>query len=680
MPHKIAFSLLFSISMLCGQLIAQSQGDSININLPSFTIQGFSRGVPVHRQAVSISIISSETLNQFSQQDPVMAWNAEPGVSLEQRAIGSYRLAIRGSALRAPFGVRDVKIYWNGLIYNAANGTAAFNLLSNTQLQNAEIIKGPSGSLYGAGLGGVVHLNNFSANQTDFISAGPTVGSFGLFQTQTQGQINYGKLSTFFSFDNLNNNGFRDHNAINRQVFQLSTQYQINQKNKLSLHVLYSDLNYQIPGGITLAQFNENRRQARAESAPQNSSIEQKTALVGLSYTSYFNPNFTQTTHINYSYTDFDNPFILDYKKEIDNELGVRNQWTYYLNQKYFNWQFDAGFEYQFGNNNANNFGNVNGAADTVRFKDLLQIHRTTIFGQMQLAYKKWKLTAGLSSNLLQYQVNRSVNALGAPFDFTRNFNNELVPRLSVQHNWNNNNMTFFSVSEGFSPPTFDEIRTNEGSINQNLEAERGRTFEIGHKRYTNKLKLDITLFQNNLRQTITTFVNENGVVLFQNSGETRQLGLEFSSDLLLFKQKSKGLQQINLKIGYQYYDFTFRNYSQRENNFSGNMLTGVPKHTIDNILQVKLFKQLSWHLHYRYVSDVPLNDGNTVFADAFSLFNSGLVQPVTLKKIKLRAQVGVENIFDVAYSLGNDLNAFGARFYQPAPGRNFFISLKASL
>ena len=33
----------------------------------------------------------------------------------------------------------------------------------------------------------------------------------------------------------------------------------------------------------------------------------------------------------------------------------------------------------------------------------------------------------------------------------------------------------------------------------------------------------------------------------------------------------------------------------------------------------------------------------------------------------------GVENATDRRYSLGNDLNAFGGRYFQPAPGRNYY-------
>lgn len=38
----------------------------------------------------------------------------------------------------------------------------------------------------------------------------------------------------------------------------------------------------------------------------------------------------------------------------------------------------------------------------------------------------------------------------------------------------------------------------------------------------------------------------------------------------------------------------------------------------------------------------------------------------------------GIDNILNQKYSLGNDLNAMGGRYYNAAPTRNFYIGVKA--
>ena len=45
--------------------------------------------------------------------------------------------------------------------------------------------------------------------------------------------------------------------------------------------------------------------------------------------------------------------------------------------------------------------------------------------------------------------------------------------------------------------------------------------------------------------------------------------------------------------------------------------------------------------------------------------------------KNMLELFTGLDNVFDELYSLGNDINAFGRRFYNPAAGINFYAGAK---
>mgnify|MGYP000235035309 FL=1 len=83
------------------------------------------------------------------------------GLRFEERAPASYRIALRGSSLRAPFGIRNIKIYWNDFPLTEPTGSTFLNLLDPIQFREAEVLKGPSGSLYGAGNGGVLLFRSF---------------------------------------------------------------------------------------------------------------------------------------------------------------------------------------------------------------------------------------------------------------------------------------------------------------------------------------------------------------------------------------------------------------------------------------------------------------------------------------------------------------------------------------
>ena len=72
----------------------------------------------------AIAILNAQDLTRTNNTSFVTALNMQAGVRMEERSPGSYRMAIRGSALRAPFGVRNVKVYWNQMpLTDAGNNT-----------------------------------------------------------------------------------------------------------------------------------------------------------------------------------------------------------------------------------------------------------------------------------------------------------------------------------------------------------------------------------------------------------------------------------------------------------------------------------------------------------------------------------------------------------------------------
>ncbi len=107
----------------------------------------------------SVGIVGPRAFQRSSPTTFTNAVNTVPGVRMEERSPGSYRFSVRGSLLRSPFGVRNVKFYWNGIPFTDANGNTPLNSLDYASVGRMEIIKGPGSSVYGAGTGGVVLLS-----------------------------------------------------------------------------------------------------------------------------------------------------------------------------------------------------------------------------------------------------------------------------------------------------------------------------------------------------------------------------------------------------------------------------------------------------------------------------------------------------------------------------------------
>ncbi len=80
---------------------------------------------------------------------------------------------------------------------------------------------------------------------------------------------------------------------------------------------------------------------------------------------------------------------------------------------------------------------------------------------------------------------------------------------------------------------------------------------------------------------------------------------------------------------------------------------------------------------NFFYSGPIALNDANSVYASDYSLLGIRLGYKMSrARKIQWELFTGAENIFDVKYSLGNDINAAAGRYYNLAPGRNYYAGI----
>jgi iron complex outermembrane receptor protein len=655
---------------------------SLSYSLSDFTVTAFETERPLLKQSAAISLVGEQDFSRFNETSIVNSFNTKPGIRIEERAPASYRVSIRGSSLRAPFGVRNVKIYWNEVPFTAPDGTTALNLLDLSNIRTAEVIKGPSGSIYGAGNGGVINLKSAADPKGGLVSAEFGGGSFGLNRSRIAISQQVGKGGFEASLVKQKLDGYREHSAMDRTVFQLGGFMPVSQKQELRTQLLVSDLDYQIPGALNAQQLAEDPTKARPGSVNQNSSIAQKSVFASLGHLYRFSEKAQNNTTLYLTTNDFENPFILDYKKELGFGYGGRTRFTFDWNLAGKPFRIIAGGEYQTALTDAQNFGNRNGLADTVRFADKLKATQGFLFQQAEWEpTEKILLTLGLSQNFSSFEIDRQINASGGPTGIqTRTFDPILIPRLAANYSLNTYSSVFGSISSGFSPPTIDEVRTNEGSLNLDLEAERGVNYELGYRLGKSRLNVDVTAFYFKLNETITTFTNAQGVVLFRNSGSTDQKGIEAAIDYVFIQQSVGFIRNFKAGTAFTGHYFQFKDYEQRGNDFSGNDLTGVAPNNLVSKLDFRFAGGFYLNFTHQFTDEIPLNDANTVYQDAYNLVNSrlGIIQNLG-KRTVIELYAGVDNLLNESYSLGNDLNPFGGRFYQPAPKRNYYGGLKAS-
>ena len=127
---RAIFTIILAIA-ITSSLTAQediSTSDSSDI-LEQVVVKGYEYNRKLIDVPAPIAVISKAQFNRFNNISLLPALNTVSGVRMEERSPGSYRLNIRGSSLRSPFGVRNVKVYYNNIPYTDPGGNTFFNQL-----------------------------------------------------------------------------------------------------------------------------------------------------------------------------------------------------------------------------------------------------------------------------------------------------------------------------------------------------------------------------------------------------------------------------------------------------------------------------------------------------------------------------------------------------------------------
>ena len=668
---------------VAGHASAQISIDSV-VDMENVTVKGFESNSKIKAVPASISVISKKDFQQVSTFSMLPAFNMIPGVRMEERSPGSYRLSMRGSLLRSPFGVRNVKIYLNDFMLTDAGGNTYINLLDISGIEKAEVIKGPAGSLYGAGTGGAILLStpsfmNDQSLDTSAFHIALSGGSYGTANEQVRYRFQSKNFTSVLSQVHNQSDGYRQQSRLRKDNIQYAFKSQSNAKISTEGIVLLSDLFYQTPGGLNPAQFAANPRQARPatqvlpSAIEQHASVRNRTALVGFTNTYTLSDRWKTVTSFTTSFTSFINPFITQFEKRTESNIGLRTKLIYEKNNAAWPLQWVTGAEVQRGNYKIDSSGNNKGVTDGNSVVDRVAAKQLFAFSQLSLTPVRFiKIQTGLSVNAYDYQLER-IKGLPNVNNVPIKFNPQVLPRVALMFDPISFLGLYLQFNKGYSAPTIAEIRPSAGGIYAGLQAEYGWNTELGIKLSAihNRLSWVASVFDFRLKDAIVRQVNGNGAEYFMNAGSTIQKGFESQLELVIVhKSNEKGLHYLKVDQSATLNNFLFKDYDIAGNNFDGKKMTGVPNKVIGLNIDAAYFHGFYTTLNFNYVGKLPLNDGNTATAEDYRIWRLKTGLKKQIKRKQFDFFILLDNIGNEKYSLGNDLNAFGSRYYNCAPGR----------
>ncbi|WP_430814741.1 TonB-dependent receptor [Carboxylicivirga sp. RSCT41] len=640
------------------------QLDEVTINAP-VTILSEQQwpGSIVHIDSLTIHAGNSFLLSQ--------QLNNMPGVLMQQGALNTSRITIRGIGSRTPYNSNRIKAYWGDIPITDGDGVTSIEDIGFNDINSIRILKGPSSALYGAGLGGVVLIDPWHRTTRTSLTANSETGSYGTFSNQLSAAIKHNKGTTGITANHLTSDGYRDNSEYERFNITLKARYSLGTH---ILHYLYNYryLNAHIPSSLDSIDFyNQPEKAADSWAAIEGYEKSQRQILnIGLS--SGLGNRLSNSLNLFGITTGLDElrPFNrLDEKKRA---IGIRNKLTYQTGR----FRLTAGLEAMNEFNTIKLYGVKPTNEGQLLSENDIERRYINLFGLLDIdVTDKLIIQTGLNFNSTAYKNEDQSTGQESNHQYPAT----LSPRLGINYALTNTSNLFAAAGHGFSTPSVEEAQMPDGSFNASVKPEEGYHFDIGYRyeSVNNKTKADLTVYWMKLNNLLVTKRESEEIFYGINAGETSHKGLEVSAwhqllintnNTIVFKGTFSG--SIN-----QFEDFTDDgvNYSQKH-------LPGIPEYTAHLSADYTL-KHSHFHFNYQFFGQQYLNDSNSKTYTDHSVLNGKVSHRIQIAGLSGSLYLGINNIADNHYASMLLINApsFGSkppRYYYPAPPRNWYAGI----
>lgn len=682
--------LLFSLSIF-GQTKAEDSLLQNQQSLPEILIQSTPIINKLQRVPAAVNVITAQELERGDQTSLRNELNKLPGVFMQQGALNTSRITIRGIGARSPYGTNRIKAYFEGIPITSGEGETTLEDIDLNLIDGIEIIKGPASSSYGSGLGGVIHI---SAKKPvlNSVQASGMGGSYGLFNYGSTISLANENSGISVGYYNLSKDGFRDNSGYRRQNLSLYGTTEINDRHSLALFSNLTRLKAFIPSSLNAEDFKNNPEKAAFTWGKAKGYESYDKANVGLSYTWTPNKNWKWTTSLFTNYRNGYEPRPFNILDQKSTAVGIRSN----LKNSFKIFRLDAksslGVEY-FGERyhvktyeNLYEQNNGNGTLEGARLSHIKQDRKyLNLFAQMSLDLTEaLKAEFGLSYNQSRYVLEDRFNENPNDRNLYK-YPRQFLPHFGLTYEVIKNQFVYASIDRGFSLPSVEETLTPEGTINPDLKPETGTNYELGlkSKLFDNKLYVELALYTLRVKNLIVARRVAEDQYLGINAGKTDHSGLEL---LLNYNQNLSAQWRLSPYASLALNHYRFDEFVERDTDFGGNDLTGVPNSVVNGGISLDQMQGWTFNINYRYVGKIPLNDGNTVYSESYNLVNLRVDRRINWSNyLGFTIYGGVNNIFDTAYASqilpnATGFNGAAPRYYYPGEPVNFYAGIRLML
>jgi iron complex outermembrane receptor protein len=611
------------------------------------------------------------------------------------------QISSRGFGANSTFGARGIRIIVDGIPATVADGQGQISHIDLASADHIEVLRGPFSVLYGNASGGVINVFSERGRPGNEISTYGESGSYGLHKYGVKASGEQGPVNYLLDVGRLETQGYRQHSAASRENANAKLLLTLSNGAQLQLVANSVSLLAQDPLGLTAAQVQQNRTQPGNFALAYNTrksvtqtqggmvltqKIDSSNTLV---ITPYYGERRTTQFLAGSSVTGSAaaNNGVINLARTF---YGLDMRWLHNEVLQGMPFQWVAGLDADRNNDHRVTSNNLagQGLAPVATNQDLSQFasNLDAYFQAEMRPSERSSLTAGLrhSDVRLGSVSNNSQPGQGASqYAATTGL-------LSAQYYLRDDTNVYLSYGTGFDTPTLNQVAYSPASLqnsavantgNFGLQAARTHQWELGLKSEPwPGARLQAALFNASTRNDIVVGASNAGRSAFVNAPSTSRKGFEFSAALALPWQLSLNTawSWLNATV-----DTPYTSYSGTVPQIirAGSRIPGVPGRNLYSELRwQRIDRSFEAALEARAVGNMAASDANTAFAPGYGVFNARVVARQQSGDWSLSEFLRVDNIGNRAYVGSVIVNQASGQFYEPAPGRNWVMGLKAVL
>ena len=586
------------------------------------------------------------------------------------------RVSIRGFGARSNFGIRGIKIIVDGIPETLPDGQGSIDGVDIGSIYKIDVIRGPSSSLYGNASGGAILIETEKGPELPFAELRNTYGDFNLNKQQLKIGGNTGDLNYLLNISNTSVDGYRDNSKFENKQFNGRFEYSLSDSSNIISTLHHTDQPFaNDPGGITAEDAATDRRQARAQNLNYQAGEKVKQTRFGLIYKTQLNKSRNLEIRTYNTDRDFSNklPFQNGGMVNLDRSFyggGLKYIEEGYLG-KYQN-RLLLGVDYDRQDDNRSRYNNLLGikGAKTLQQNELI----TSLGAYLQNETKLndiAEITLGVRHDDVEFNVRDKFLSDG---DDSGKINlNQFSPMIGVSLKTSSNTNIYATASKAFETPTTTEFANpSGGGFNQAVKPQKSTNYEIGIKKLSNKYTFEAAIFQINIRDELTPYEDSEqpGRTFFTNAGSSDRYGLELSNIRRFY-------DQFEFSTTYTYSDFKFNHFKDVNGiKHDGKRIPGIPKNLLNFNLSWSNDSGSYANLETTFTGEFYADNSNQNKVDSYAVSNLRLGKNFTHNDLNIGFYFGINNIFNEQYNSNIRINAYGNRYFEPAPKQNIFFGI----